>query len=54
MKISILDSFVEKSNINENFKTCSKCGTKVPNNLVACWNCGEVLKENIRKLAKNK
>ena len=54
MKTSILDSFVEKSNNNENFKICFKCGTKVPKHLVACWNCGQVLKENIRKLAQNK
>lgn len=54
MKISVLDSFIEKPDSSENFKICYKCGTKVPKNLVACWSCGQVLNENIRKLAKIK
>jgi hypothetical protein len=47
----ILEDLVEKS-IKINVHRCHYCGTKVPINLVGCWNCGKILSKNIRKLAK--
>jgi DNA-directed RNA polymerase subunit RPC12/RpoP len=48
----ILDNFLEESMIKDDAYKCYECGTKVPEHLVACWNCGEILDENIRKLIK--
>jgi hypothetical protein len=48
----ILEDLVEKTVKNENVTRCFKCGTKVPNHLVGCWNCGQILSKNIRNLSK--
>jgi hypothetical protein len=45
--------FFKKSTDNEYVNECINYGTIVPNHFFACWNCGQVLSENIRKLAKN-
>jgi len=36
---------------------CPECGTKVPDNIIICWNCGHCLDPRITELAvqrKNK
>ena len=50
----ILDYFFKKSSNKDVAYSCFSCGTEVPENLIACWNCGQVLDENIRNLVKNK
>jgi len=52
MTTVVLDGFVEDSMNNDDVYSCFKCGTQVPEHLVVCWNCGEVLDENIRRLSK--
>jgi hypothetical protein len=48
---TILEDFIEKPIKNETH-ICFNCGTEVPTNLVGCWNCGQILSKNIRKLIK--
>jgi DNA-directed RNA polymerase subunit N (RpoN/RPB10) len=47
-----LANFVEESMVSNEAHRCFECGTEVPEHIVACWNCGVVLDENIRKLMK--
>jgi hypothetical protein len=54
MTTMILDNFIEKSVIKDNAHRCYECGTEVPEHIVACWNCGQILDENIKRLEKNK
>jgi len=50
----ILDNFIEESTPSDYLHRCFECGAYVPKHIVACWNCGEILDENIRNLMKNK
>ena len=50
----VLEDFIKETIIEEDAHCCLKCGTEVPEHLVGCWNCGEVLDESIRNLTKNK
>jgi len=36
------------------FKTCPRCGTQVPDQVVICWNCGECLDPHIIELAESR
>jgi DNA-directed RNA polymerase subunit RPC12/RpoP len=54
MTTMILDNFVKTSSNKDVVYSCFRCGTEVPEHLVACWNCGQVLDENISSLVKNK
>ena len=53
MTTVMLDDFVEES-IPEDVHKCFQCGAKVPDHVVACWNCGEILDKNIRRLMKTR
>jgi hypothetical protein len=48
----VLDSFIEDSTIKNDVHTCFECGKQVPEHLAACWNCGEILDPNLRRLMK--
>ncbi|MCW4014709.1 MAG: hypothetical protein NWF07_17210 [Candidatus Bathyarchaeota archaeon] len=54
MTTVVLDSFIEEPMTQNNVHTCFECGTQVPEHLVACWNCGQILDANIRRLGKAK
>jgi hypothetical protein len=51
MKITILDAFFKKPKKKE-VNQCSKCRIEIPKDVAGCWNCGQILNENIRKLIK--
>ena len=51
MKITILDAFFKKPKKKE-VNQCSKCRVEIPKDVAGCWNCGQILNENIRKLIK--
>ena len=50
----LIDTFLEESILTNEAHTCFECGAEVPEHIVACWNCGTVLDENIRRLMKHK
>ena len=54
MKTLILDDFLKKTPDRDNVHKCFECGAEVPDHIVACWNCGHVLDDNIRNLVEDK
>jgi hypothetical protein len=47
------DYFFEEKN-EKGIKLCEKCGTRMPEHVVICWGCGNIMDESLKRLVAMK